>query len=203
MNAGVNATGLVNHAEIFLRAVPADSVDVLVWLFPWLDVRRSYATVSYLWPPVAKPRFALVEVVDHLVHRFWIRFLRETRTSAGDGVDADADRTDASDRGLARQARNLEAARAVAAEARRRQVPVVIGVTPLRRGDVLAPLSEEAIAFLREAEASGAHVFDATAALGGVGADVSRHYYDHVHFSETGHRAIGVALGARLSEIVR
>jgi hypothetical protein len=201
MNAAVNATALVNHAEIFLRGVPPDSVDILVWLFPWQDVDRAYATVSYLWPPTSKPRFALVEVVDHLLHRFWTRSLRKRGAPINASFGSDADQAYArfsAARRPARIARNLEAAHAVVAEASRRGVPAIVGVTPLREGNVLAPLPDEARAFLVELPTHGVRVFDATAALGGVGADVGHYYYDHVHFSAEGHRVIGKALGAIL-----
>ena len=81
MNAGVNGTSLVNQAEIFshLSDVP---IDVLVWLFPWSDVERSYAALGFLWPPRFKPRFALVEVVDHLIFRFWLNAFREKNLGA-------------------------------------------------------------------------------------------------------------------------
>lgn len=200
MNAGVNGTALVNHAERFRDGV--DSVHAVVWLFPWSDAYRSYATVGPLWPARFRPRFALVEAVDQVLFRFWLPAFRARRPSPDPFLrpDEPAGREAFFQQVLAdRKERNRAAARAVAAEARRRGVPLVVGVTPyLGEGGGLAPLDPEAGALLAALADSGAVVFDVAAALGAAAEPPPALYQDHVHFTEAGHRAVGDALGRLL-----
>ena len=74
MNAGVNGTSLMNQADVYLNH--QEEVDVLVWLFPWIDLNRAYTTAGYLWPPTKKPRFALVEIADHQIRTRWLTAFR-------------------------------------------------------------------------------------------------------------------------------
>ena len=199
MNAGVNGTSLVNQAEVFHRH--ADEADAVVWLFPWGDVERTYAVVGALWPARYRPRFALVEAVDHVLFRFWTNLLRERPPPAHDfrtpegpaGYEAFF-----ADVLAARQAKNLDAARAVVAEAQRRNLPIILGVTPYRDGPRLEPLTDDARHFIEDMEALGVPIFDASAVLEQASGDMEPLFIDHVHFEVAGHRAVGEALGALL-----
>ena len=201
MNAGVNGTALVNHAELFTRY--ADEADAVVWLFPWSDIHRSYATVGPLWPARFRPRFALVEVIDNLIFRYWLGAFRE--------VDRSPDRFRAPDaptgRGAfmqdvqeARGVKNLAALHATVAEAERRGVPLLIGVTPYREGNALRPLPEAADSLLSTLEAGGLTTIDVSAALDAAPEGIAALFVDHVHFTEAGHRAVGRAVGTVLAE---
>lgn len=195
MNAGVNGTALVNQAEIFLNC--SDAVDVLVWLFPWTDAYRNYATVGLLMPARFKPRFALVEVVDHLVFRFWVNAFREQQQADDPFI---APNFPTGEEVLfntvqeGRYAKNLDAFRAVLHEAQRRGIPVVVGVTPYREGNSLVPLPAQAASLLQEVRGVGVQVFDVTYALNHAPSEIEALFVDHVHFSENGHLIIGQAL---------
>ncbi len=195
MNAGVNGTALVNHAEIFLHH--ADSVDAVVWLFPWGDVLRNYSTVGLLMPARFKPRFALVEVVDHLIFRYWIESLRERRAPEQEfhQPDVPTGRETFYDQVMAeRKRKNLAAARAVVAEAWRRRVPLIIGVTPVRSGERLEALPAEAVMFLDEIVGPGVMRLDVFRLLERRTEGIAPLFIDHVHFSAAGHRVVGEAL---------
>ena len=207
MNAGVNATALVNHAELFQRSVDQNvKLDAVVWLFPWGDVDRAYFSGGILWPARYKPKFALVEAIDYLIKQVWVNALREAPPAKDDfltpnrpaGQDLSFDEQQMQDR----KERNLDAVRNVVAETRRRGVPLVIGVTPYRKDDGLAPLPEEAVALLKEVAGDGVTVFDVSAALTDDSGSAAGVFLDHVHFSQEGHRRIGRALGATLSEVL-
>ncbi len=204
MNAGVNGTSLVNQAELFVAG--PDSLDALVWLFPWGDVWRSYATVGFLWPARYQPRFALVEVLDNLLMRFWLPAFRH-RPPPGAAFylpekPLDHDVLYQADL-EARKTKNLDAVRAAVAEAKRRGVPVVMGITPYLHDGALLPLPDEALAFLQEMHAQGVVRFDVAAALQRAEANVPSLYLDPVHFTKEGHRTVGKALGEVLRTVLR
>lgn len=207
MNSGVIATALVNHAEIFQHYINKDGkLDALVWLFPWSDVDRTYVCGGAMWPAHYKPKFALVEVIDFLINKFWPRFLRDVPPTKDDfltlnrpqGQDLSFDEELAQQRKL----RNLNAVREVVADARQRGVPVLVGVAPYRKGDGLEPLPSEATAFLAEMAAAGAIPFDASAALTDASGSAEGVFLDHVHLNQEGHRRIGEALGAAIDKVL-
>jgi lysophospholipase L1-like esterase len=203
MNAGVNATSLLNQAEIYRRY--GDKLDALVWLFPWGDTERSFATAGLLWPATSKPRFALVEVIDHLIMRYWLPRFRVVppREESFVKLNAPAGRDDFFKDVIAeREVRNLDAVRAAVAQAVEGGVPVVIGVTPYRKGQELAPLPTEADDFLKEIAAAGAVVFDVSAALTEPGVGADELYLDMAHFNADGHRLVGEALGSTLDTVI-
>jgi lysophospholipase L1-like esterase len=202
MNAGVNGTALTNHAEVFQGY--DGKLDALVWLFPWGDTTRSYATVGVLWPSRYKPRLALVEVIDVFLFKYWGRVSRDAPPPTEDFTpEGPAGREEFFKELLAKRTeRNLSAVRAAIAEAARRGVPVVLGVTPYRKGNELEPLPPEAVSFLKEMADAGATVFDVSAALADAPDDVEKLYLDVAHFSSAGHRAVGEALGAMLKQVI-
>ena len=81
-------------------------------------------------------------------------------------------------------------------------MPVVLGVTPYRKGNELESLPPEAVSFLDEMAAAGATVFDVSAALTKASANVEDLYLDMAHFNADGHRAVGEALGATLDKVI-
>lgn len=203
MNSGVVGTSLVNHKGVFEKH--DGKLDAVVWLFPWGDVKRSFAHLGASHSSRYKPRFALVEVIDYVVPRYWERMtrvapsqaedFREIQSTAGDKAFFEKELAD-------RKERNLDAVRTVVAEAERRGVPVVLGVTPYFKGDALEPLPAEAVSFLEEMAAAGANVLDVSAVLAQAPAGVEACYLDLAHFSAEGHRLVGQALGETLDEVI-
>ena len=195
MNAGVNGASLLNAAEVY--AVESERADVIVWLFPWGSTVRPYISLGPLLPARLAPRFAAVELVDQLLFRYWLGAFRES-SAPGEPFTVDdlppgyddvaAHETEA------RRAANLAALQSVVADARRRGVPILVGVTPTVRGDAPLPVPSEAQAALDEARAAGAVVFDAHAVVAAEGGPDGL-FLDGVHFSPAGHHAIGAALG--------
>jgi lysophospholipase L1-like esterase len=205
MNAGVNATALINHAEIFQDY--RDKLDILVWLFPWGDTERTYATAGFLWPARHKPRFALVEAIDLVILKCWLDRPLFRKVPAAKEVfvtpDAPAGHQRLFETVLAeRKERNLDAVRSVVADARGRGVPIVLGVTPYRKSAELEALPAEATSFLEEMTAAGATVFDVSAALEAAGG-LENCYLDRAHFAAEGHRRVGQALGETLHAVLQ
>jgi hypothetical protein len=195
---------LVNHQEVFQDY--DGKLDGVVWLFPWGDVERTFANIGPSSTARYKPRFALVEVIDYLVPKYWRPISRVTPAHEDDfrKIQSTAGDKRFFEKMLAkRKERNLEAVRTVVAEAARRGVPVVLGVTPYRKGDALEPLPPEAVSLLDEMTAAGATIFDASAVLARAPAGIEACYIDLVHLSSEGHRLIGQALGAKLDEAIR
>jgi lysophospholipase L1-like esterase len=204
MNSGVNATALINHAERFQDY--DGKLDALVWLFPWGDTNRSYTVVGDMWPAARKPRFALVEVIDYVIVHYWKMLSRRPPSSQGDfktpeGPSAGKPFVDAMF--AKRKVRNLEAVRSVVAEAKRRGVPVILGVTPYRTGNKLDPLPPDAVAFLKEMADAGVTIFDVSAVISNSGIDPQDLYIDSPHFSVKGHRLVGEALGKKLETVIK
>src|SRR5262249_51688821 len=113
MNAGVNGTSLRNHAERFQKQ--GENLDALVWIFPWGDTERNYATGGQITPPRHKPRFALVEVIDYLITQYWAHWFRDIPSRGTDFVSPErpAGGEEVYQRMLAeRVARNLDSVRA-------------------------------------------------------------------------------------------
>ena len=201
MNAGVNGTGLVNQAELFLQGT--DSVEVLVWLFPWSDVQRAYATVGPLMPARYRPRWALVEFMDHMLFRYWLRAFRHVPTPE------QAHRTPEAPLGyedffqdilLEREQKNLHALRVVLDEATNRHIPVVLGITPYRSGNQLEPLPVHATTLLDSLSNAGVPILDVPTILEAAEEPIQDLFTDHVHFTEAGHAIIGKALGDFLGD---
>jgi sugar phosphate isomerase/epimerase len=205
MNAGVNGTSLVNHAEIFWHKI--ESTDVVVWLFPWGDVLRAYSAGGSLWPARFQPQFALVEVVDNILFLYWTNMFRERSKSVGTefapfAVPPNYQVFFANEL-KERKKKNLKAFRSVLAGARLREIPVIIGVTPKVEDGRLISLEEEANAILQDAAALGAYVMDVSAILSKSNEEVPTFFVDSVHFSASGHRVVGKALGQTIAEAVR
>jgi hypothetical protein len=183
----------------------AGKLDGVVWLFPWGDMDRTLASIGPGGKDRYKPRFALVEVIDHFVPKYWQRISRVTPPQQDDfrKIQATAgDRRFFENMLAKRKERNLQAVRTVVAEAVRRGVPIVLGVTPYRKGDALEPLPPEAVSLLEEMAAAGATIFDASAVLAQAPAGIEACYLDLVHLSSEGHRLIGQALGAKIDEVI-
>ena len=207
MNSGVIGTALVNHAEVFQHCVDLDQkLDAVVWLFPWGDVNRTYTSGGPMWPAHFKPRFALVEVIDYLITKHWTRTFRVVPPAQDDfltpnrplGQELSFDEKQMQER----KVRNLDAVRRVVAEAGRRGIPLVVGVTPYRNGDGLEPTPEEAAALLKELAGPGVIVFDASDALTNASGSAAGVFLDNVHLSQVGHRRIGEELGAALNDVL-
>jgi lysophospholipase L1-like esterase len=203
MNAGVVGHAMLNQAGIFQGY--DGELDALVWLFPWGDTQRAFASVSTLWPARYKPRLALVEMIDVLLFKHWERIAHAAPPPNKDFTPVRPAVSDAffQEQLAKRRARNLEAVRTVVVEARRRGVPVVLGVTPYRKRSGRESMPPDAVAFLEEMAAAGATIFDASAALAQAQEDVDELYMDMAHFSAEGHRAVGQALGAKLDEALK
>jgi len=204
MNAGVNGSSLMNQADIYLHS--QDSVDVLVWLFPWGDVHRAYATAGYLWPPTKKPRFALVEAIDHIIRVYWLTSFR----TGGQGAPEEYIHPEVPygyeeffDRVLPdRFRRNLDALDEALSKALSKGIPVIVGITPEQTEAHLVPNPTKAIELLRNLEARGVHIMDLHSVIGAA-ADIESVYIDNIHFNSRGHRLIGEALGKELTAILR
>lgn len=203
MNAGVNGTSLRNHAERFQKQ--GENLDALVWLFPWGDTLRNYASGGQISPPRYKPKLALVEPIDYFITHYWLRFSRDAPARQEDFIRPERpdEQPEFFDNVMKeRVARNLDAVREVLAEAKQRGVPVVIGVTPYRKGDELEELPPDAVAFLDVIAAAGATVFDVSAALSAEPEGIEQCYIDRAHFTARGHQAVGKALGAMLEKLI-
>ena len=204
MNAGVNATALVNQAEVFRQEV--NSADVLVWLFPWGDVYRSYFAGLGLWPPHFKPHFALVEVIDIMIVKYWANLFRDLGSSAA-GEEFSPVGMPPAYQGLfqkeleQRKSKNLEALRSVLSEAKLRKMQVIIGITPNVDDGHLISLNAEEAALLHDVAATGVDVIDVQAALKASSQPVGTLFLDSVHFSTLGHRVLGNALGQALAAV--
>lgn len=208
MNSGVNATALVNHAEIFQHLVDQNGeLNAVVWVFPWGDVFRTYASGGPMFPAHYKPDFALVEVIDYLITKYWSVMFRDVPATTDDFLTPNRPAGQAlsfeEKCTQERITRNLNAVRGVVAEAQRRGIPIVIGVSPYRDGDSLAPIPKEAAEFLHEMAKAGAIVIDVSAALTDKSSGAKGVYLDHVHLSVEGHRRVGRALGETLDQALR
>jgi lysophospholipase L1-like esterase len=204
MNSGVIGTSLLNHKGVFQDY--DGKLDAVVWLFPWGDVKRSFAHLGTTHASRYKPRFALVEVIDHVVPKYWRRISRVAPPPEEDFRKIQRTAGDKSffEKMLAeRKERNLDAIRDVVAEAKQRGVPVILGVTPYRQGDALEPLSPEAVTFLDEMAAAGVTVFDVSAVLAQAPAGIEACYIDLTHLSAEGHQVVGQALGEELDEVLQ
>ena len=205
MNAGVNGAAILNQEEIFSQY--ANAANAVVWIFPWPDMRRTYATVGPLYPASFRPRFALVEAIDNVLFRFWLPAFREIAPKHADdfampnfaagyekfmeGVIEDRVET------------NLAAAREILAAADSLNLPLLVGITPLVEDGRLRPLDAEASEFLKEAAQAGAIVFDVRGAFERASEDgrVDEYFVDIVHYSKAGNRVVGESLGKVLREL--
>lgn len=201
MNAGVNGTGLMNQADVYLSC--QDSADLLVWLFPWASTLRCYTTAGFLWPPTKKPRFALVEAGDHLIRTQWLtRFRTEGRIPQGqqnlfpevaggyenffEGVLEERTR------------RNVEVLKRTVETAVNKGTPVIVGITPEFSGSGLVPNSIEAAEHLQQLASLGAQILDVHQVLSSGEEDIADLYLDRIHLTREGHRLVGEALGKLL-----
>jgi lysophospholipase L1-like esterase len=196
MNAGVNGTSLVNQAEIFVQW--KDSVDVIVWLFPWNDVRRTYVTAGYLWPPTKRPRFALVEVIDHLIRTRWLPAFRQD--PAVSGAEFMLPETPAGYEQFfasileERTRENIQALLTTVELGRHEGIPVIVGITPRRDDKQLLPDPPEALETLQALESINSTVMKVRGVFP-AGTNLERAFIDPVHFTSYGHQLVGEALG--------
>ncbi len=203
MNAGVNGTSLMNQAEIFVQW--QDSVDAVVWLFPWNDVRRAYVAAGYLWPATKRPSFALVEAIDHVIRTRWLTAFR--RNPLATGTEFVHPETPAGYEQFfgtvldVRTRMNLQALIKTVQIALQKGIPVVVGITPRREETRLLSISTEAAETLRMLETLYVHIMDVEAVLP-TGVKLESVYIDQVHFTASGHRLIGEALGNKLLTII-
>lgn len=200
MNAGVNGSSLVNQSEIFMGY--RGEVDAVVWMFPWGDAMRAYATVGALWPARLKPRFALVEAVDLAIHRFWLDAfrLRERPAGAYDTPEIPLGRESSYRQILDdRVRRNVDVFFETVQEALGRGIPVVVGITPRFENGALVPLPAEAVDVLERLSAGGVHILDVAEALDASEIAVRDLFFDEVHYTPSGHAVVGAAVGAALS----
>jgi lysophospholipase L1-like esterase len=157
-----------------------------------------------MWPAHAKPKFALVEIIDYAITNIWAKSFRDQPEQSDDfltpnrttGQDVSFEQELADDRKM----RNLDALRKTVAKARELGVPVIVGVSPYRVGDGLKPLPDEATTMLKELAGAGAIVLDMPSALADESGSTKGVFLDHVHLSELGHERIGKALGASIEK---
>ncbi len=202
MNAGVNGTSLMNQAEIFQGY--DGQVDLLVWIFPWGDATRAYATVGALWPARLKPRFALVEAVDLSIHRFWLDAFRLRARAAQAyetpeiplGHEAEYARIFAE-----RTRRNLDVFFAAVRVAGERGIPLIVGVAPRFEEGVLAPLPGDAGRVIEQLAERGVHVLDLARVFESAGIDLRDLFFDEVHYTAAGHAVVGAALGTYARDV--
>lgn len=196
MNAGVNGTSLMNHAGVYEQH--RDSIDAVVWLFPWGDVTRTYVTGGFLWPPLKKPRFALVEAIDQVFRAYWLPRFRLDETEY-----KEAFLQPEIPQGYAafyegvfneREEKNLEALHAVTKDARDRALPILISISPSQTEGQLDPLPPKATPVLSELDSTGVYLFDLHAALEGH-ENIAGLYIDPVHYNTKGHQVVGRELG--------
>jgi lysophospholipase L1-like esterase len=203
MNAGVNGTSLVNHAEIFRRH--AEMTDVLVWLFPAGDATRAYRTGGIIYPPRFAPRFALVEVIDLAIYLHWSTIFRLDLPPPGAWTSYPGRYHDlfVLERSV-RMTKNLGAMRCVLEWAIAHEIPVVLGVTPVLNGDNrVVPPPIDVIAQIKEIESDSINLFDVYETINNHEDDFSKLFVDDVHFSAKGHRIVGEALGKQLLVVAR
>lgn len=204
MNAGVNGTSLMNHAGVYEQH--RDSVDAVVWLFPWGDVTRTYVTGGFLWPPLKKPRYALVEAIDQVIRAHWLPRFRldddqyqeaflQPEIPQGYGAFYDGVFEE-------REEKNIEALLGVTKDAVENGVPLLVGITPRHTEGNIDPLPAAAAQVLAGLDTSGVHLLDLHASLGRAG-NVTGLYVDPVHFSTDGHQAVGDALGKEILKMLR
>lgn len=206
MNAGVNATGLLNHADL-LRGVGSE-VDLVVWLFPWQDSFRPYATTIGVRYHETRPTLALVEVVDFLLAKLWYNseVVRGTRYPEVDyppevrlddyGRFVDRNRSET-------HRRNLAALRSAVDSMAAGGVPVILGVTPRRVGSELRVRdAARRLVDSLAAENPTVHAADVAAFLREGEAGVVGLFSDDVHYSSEGHAAVGRGLGEMIVEVL-
>lgn len=203
MNAGVNGTSLMNQAGVFEQW--KDSVDAVVWLFPWNDMHRSFVSAGYLWPPTKRPSFALVEAMDHIIRTRWLTSFRQNPSTTG--AEFILPETPAGYEQLfktvlnERTRMNLKALLQTMQIALLKDIPVIVGVTPRRGKDRLLPIMAEAAETMKMLKTMDVRVLDVGALLP-TGTGLESAYIDRVHFTAVGHRLIGEALGSELLKIV-
>jgi len=204
MNAGVNGTSLMNQAEVFEQW--QDSVDAVVWLFPWNDVHRAYATAGFLWPPTKRPSFALVEAVDHIIRTRWLSAFRQNAPTKG--AEYMLPETPAGYRQLfdsllqERSQKNIQALRTTVESAIRNGIPLIVGITPRREDSQLLPSPAQAVLTMSMLENLDVSLMDVNAALL-TDDDLDEVFIDQVHFTVMGHALIGEALGTQLLGVYR
>ena len=199
MNAAVNGHSLMNQADIYFAndIVP----DLLVWLFPAGDLERSYATAGHLSPARFKPKFALVEIGDALLTRFWSNSLRERSETKEKYVHPDTptgkeeffksvmeDRFDSNKNALSR----------VIADASAKGIPMVLGITPTKKENTWT----SDLRVLDKLESTDGNVarLDVLEELRAQDVDLQSLFVDNVHFSEEGHLVVSKIVAEKLDE---
>ena len=205
MNAGVNGSSLMNQGDIYLAR--QDAVDVLVWLFPWTDTLRSYASAGFLWPATKKPRFALVEAGDHVIRSLWLTSFREEGQSLdGEFVYPEVPGGyESFFEGVLenRTARNIDALRRTVEVALGKETPVIVGITPERVGNELIPNEDRATEQMEQLAAQGANILNVHQVLTSADQDIASLYIDSIHFNREGHRVLGESLGKFLRQVLQ
>ena len=170
-------------------------------IFPWGDVSRAYATAGYLWPPLKKPRYALVELVDQIIRAYWLpRFREDEEGETYVRPEVPSGYADFYENVFAqREQKNIEALRVVTKDAVYRETPILIGVSPTRNGNTLMPATTITREVIVALDSSGAHIVDLNALLSSE-PNISDIYIDNVHFNARGHAIIGKKLGSTLQE---
>ena len=203
MNAGVNGTSLMNHAGVYEQH--KERVDAVVWLFPWGDVTRTYVTGGFLWPPLKKPRYALVEAIDQVIRAYYLPRFRLDESQYGEaylqpevpqGYGAFYDGVFEE-----REQKNIEALRAVVEDANSRGLPLILGISPSHTQGRLDPLFPETTRLLAELDTTDTYLFD----LHGIltqRADIANLYIDPVHYNSQGHQVVGEELGNALLSLL-
>ena len=196
MNAGVNGTSLMNHAEVYEQH--KDSIDAVVWLFPWGDVTRTYVTGGFLWPPLKKPRYALVEAIDQVFRAYWLPRFRLDEDDYKEAFLAPEipQGYGAFYEGVfqEREQKNIESLYAIAQDATNRSLPILIGISPSHTQGQLDPLLPKATRVLTTLDTMGVHLLDMHAVLE-THQDIASLYIDPVHYNTLGHEVIGQELG--------
>jgi lysophospholipase L1-like esterase len=199
MNAGVNGSSLRNQSELF--DLYHDSVDAVVWIFPWSDAVRAYKTVGYLYPARFKPEFALVEAVDHAIRVFWMTAFRENTGTPDDFSRPDMPygyETFLANEFERRIDQNLAALRQSLEQAFEDDLPIIVGLTPyVNDGEVQSP-HDEALYLLAALEDLGVQTLDLNSILSVQ--DSESVFVDHIHYSSVGHRLVGTAIGRSLKQ---
>ncbi|MFV1979821.1 MAG: hypothetical protein ACC655_01595 [Rhodothermia bacterium] len=199
MNAGVNGSSLTNQSELF--DLYHDSVDAIVWIFPWTDAIRAYATVGYLYPATFEPRFALVEAVDHAILAFWVPAFRRqgkpaidfARPASPSGREAffEAEFEHRAERNLSAFLRSIE-------QGVEDDIPTLVGVTPYVTASGIQDLPDDAKQILAQVKKLGASTLGLNSIL--LASQSESVFSDHVHYTATGHKLVGTAIGDTLRD---
>ena len=203
MNSGVNGTSLMNQAGVYRET--EERIDAVVWLFPPGDAYRAFTTAGYLWPPMKKPRYALVELIDQIIRVYWLpRFRRETQggVHAWSRSPVPEGREDFYQSVFARRFEdNKSSFERVVADIRSKDIPLIVAVTPVVLDGDVQPLGPDAESILRSAREKGAGILDLHDPIR-ISDSPSSLFLDAVHFDAPGHALVGGLIADRLADLV-